>query len=126
MYTIFNQFFDYLRYRSAVNKADKAHEETGGRYYVMPSSGYDRKLLIMDRSNFRKLKQKGYINRNANQRDLLQECFYCTAYRNGDGYLDDKGRKVKLQLYFSWCKVQRMLKKEKNDEKRKKKDGKRM
>ena len=80
----------------------------------------------MDRSNFRKLKQKGYINRNANQRDLLQECFYCTAYRNGDGYLDDKGRKVKLQLYFSWCKVQRMLKKEKNDEKRKKKDGKRM
>lgn len=119
MYTIFNQFFDYLRYRSAVNKAEDAHEKTGHRYYVMPSPGNDRKLLIMDRKNFRILKQKGYITRNANQRDLLQECFYCTPYINGDGYLDAKGRKIKLNLYFSWCKAQRMLKKPNKDGKRK-------
>lgn len=118
MYNVIYQFFDYLRYREAVKKADKAHKKTGERYYVMPSTGYDRKLIIMDRYNFRKLKQKGYINRNANQRDLLRECFYCTAYINGDGYLDARGRRMKLVLYFSWCVAQRKLKKEKRKEKK--------
>jgi hypothetical protein len=119
MYTVFSKFFDYLRYRSAVKKADKAHKKTGERYYVMPSTGYDRKLIIMDRYNFRKLKQKGYINRNANQRDLLRECFYCTPYVNGNGYLDSRGRRMKIALYFSWCKAQRVLKKANKNEKRK-------
>lgn len=116
MYNAFYQFFDYLRYRTAVNKANRSYEQTGERYYVMPQPGYDRKLIIMDRNNFRKLKQKGYINRNATQRDLLNECFYCTPYANGDGYLDARGQKIKLALYFSWCQAQRKLKKEKRKE----------
>ena len=112
MYNPFQQFIDYLRYREAVKKADKAHASNGERYYVMPTTGHNRKLIIMDRYNFRKLKQKGYINRHASQRDLINECFYCTPYRNGDGYLDAAGRKIKLAIYFSWCHAQRKLKKQ--------------
>lgn len=114
MYNPFLQFVDYLRYREAVKKANKAYENTHERYYVMP--GYSKKgkisLLVMDRFNFRKLKQKNYIKRDASVRDLLNECFYCTPYRNGDGYLDDAGRKIKLALYFSYCESQRNLRKQ--------------
>ena len=118
MYNVFHQFFDYMRYYAAVNKADRAHEKTGERYYVMPSTGYNRKLIIVDRPNFRKLKQKGYISHRANQRDLVSECFYCTPYINGNGYLDEQGRKKKLAQYFSWCKAQRKLKSQKKHERK--------
>ena len=112
MYTFIHKFRDYLRYREAVKKADEAHAKDGDRYYVVPSNNMDGKilLLIMDRKNFRKLKQKGYINKDANIRDLVNESFYFTPYVNGDGYLDAEGRKLKLKLYFSYCKAQRELK----------------
>lgn len=109
MFNVFQKFFDYLRYREAVNKADDAHAKTGERYYVMPSTS--GKLLIMDRINFRAMKKKHYINHNANVRDLVNECFYLTPYRNGDGYLDEEGKKIKLALYYSWCEVFRKQKK---------------
>lgn len=112
MYNPLQQFFDYLRYREAVKKADKAHLETGERYYVMPSTG--GKLIIMDRSNFRGLKRKHYVSHSAKVRDLVNECFYLTPYRNGDGHLDKEGRKIKLALYFSWCKVVRAKKERRN------------
>ena len=125
MYNPFKQFVDYLRYREAVKKADKAHAQTGERYYVMPASVPEGsssgiKLLVMDRFNFRKLKQKGYINNRANVRDLVSECFYCTPYRNGDGYLDARGRRIKLSLYFSYCQTTRTLRKLKKHGKSKK------
>ena len=125
MYNPFKQFVDYLRYREAVKKADKAHAKTGERYYVMPASVPEGspsgiKLLVMDRFNFRKLKQKGYINKRANVRDLVSECFYCTPYRNGDGYLDARGRRIKLSLYFSYCQTTRTLRKQKKHGKSKK------
>lgn len=125
MYNPFKQFIDYLRYREAVKKADKAHAQTGERYYVMPAlvpegSPSGIKLLVMDRFNFRKLKQKGYINNRANVRDLVSECFYCTPYRNGDGYLDARGRRIKLSLYFSYCQTTRTLRKLKKHGKSKK------
>lgn len=112
MYNPITKFIDYLRYREAVKKAEKAHRETGERYYVMPASGTTKPaLIIMNRDNFRKLRKKHYINNNAKVRDLLNECFYCTAYPNGDGFLDNKGRKLKLSLYFSYCQAIRTKKK---------------
>ena len=129
MYNPFKQFVDYLRYREAVKKADKAHAQTGERYYVMPATTPEGspsgiKLLVMDRFNFRKLKQKGYINNRANVRDLVSECFYCTPYRNGDGYLDAAGRKIKLALYFSYCKAEHTKAKQLKKQKKHKKHGK--
>lgn len=112
MYNPITKFIDYLRYREAVKKAEKAHKQTGERYYVMPATGTDKPtLIIMNRDNFRKLRKKHYINHNAKVRDLLNECFYCTAYSNGNGFLDAKGRKMKLSLYFSYCQAIRKKRK---------------
>ena len=89
-----------IRLNEAVVQADKAHEETGERYYVMPN-GKSGKLIIMDRFNFRKLKQKGYLSRSTFVNDLERECFYCTPYKNGSGTLTndplaiDNIRKIK-------------------------------
>lgn len=101
MSNLFRRFFQYLRYREAVKKADKAHAQTGERYYVMPT--VNGKLIVMDRANFRIMKKKHYLNPNATVRDLINESFYMTPYRLGNGYLDKKGRRIKLLLYYSWC-----------------------
>ena len=101
MSNLFRRFFQYLRYREAVKKADKAHAQTGERYYVMPT--VNGKLIVMDRANFRIMKKKHYLNQNAKVRDLINESFYMTPYRLGNGYLDKKGRRIKLLLYYSWC-----------------------
>ena len=90
-----------IRLNEAVVQADKAHEETGERYYVMPN-GKSGKLIIMDRKNFRKLKQKGYINHNTFVGDLERECFYCTTYGNGSAMLPSAVIALKRKQYFSW------------------------
>lgn len=99
---IFQQFFAYLRLREAVRKADEAYQKTGKRHYVMPSFGGDRKLLVIDRSNFRILKRKGYITYKALVHDMMLESFYFTPHRDGSGWLTDKDRRRKVRQYFSW------------------------
>ncbi len=101
-----------LMYREAIRKADRAHADDGRRYYVLPSA--EGKLLIMDRENFRILKHKRYINGKATVKDLLNECFYCTPYRNGDGVLSPDQLKLKRRQYRSWCNAILKLKKAKN------------
>ena len=90
-----------IRLNEAVVQADKAHEETGERYYVMPN-GKSGKLIIMDRFNFRKLKQKGYVSHNVFVNDLGRECFYCTPYRNGNGALPKEVVTVKRRQYMEF------------------------
>ncbi len=99
---IFKRIKASLRLHEAVRRADKAHSENGQRYYVMPTSGTSGQLVIMDRNNFRKLKQKHYINFNTFVRDLEVECFYCTPYRNGAGKLSAEAVALKRRQYFSW------------------------
>lgn len=99
---IFKKIRATLRLNEAVRQADKAHGENGNRYYVMPTSGTSGQLIIMDRNNFRKLKQKGYINNRTFVRDLEMECFYCTPYRNGTGVLSPAVVALKRKQYFSW------------------------
>ena len=64
---IFKRIRASLRLHEAIRQAEKAHQENGGRYYVMPTSGVSGQLVIMDRNNFRKLKQKHYINYNTSK-----------------------------------------------------------
>lgn len=99
---IFRKFRASLRLTEAVRQADKAHEETGERYYVMPTTGTSGQLVIMDRSNFHKLKQKGYIAHEATVANLEMECFYCTPYRNGEGVLPGEIVSMKRKQYFKW------------------------
>lgn len=88
--------------------ADKAHRQNGQRYYVMPQhySG-GRKLIVMDRYNFRRLKMKHYIHRDARVFDIVRECFYCTPYRDGNRFLAPEDRRKKVIQYFAWVEADR-------------------
>lgn len=105
---IFRKFFASLRLREAVKMADKVHCKTGQRYYVMPQhySG-GRKLIVMDRYNFRRLKMKHYVHQDARVRDLVRECFYCTGYRDGNQFLSPEDRRRKVVQYFEWVEADR-------------------
>lgn len=100
---IFRKFMASLRLREAIKMADNAHRITGQRYYVMPQHGSGgKKLIVMDRANFRRLKMKRYIHPQAHVSDLVRECFYCTSYRDGNQYLAAEDRKKKVVQYFAW------------------------
>lgn len=98
----FKKIKAYLVYREAVTKANEAHQKTGERYYVMPTADKKKTLIVMDRRNFRKLKQKAYINRQANIRHLENHCFYCTPYKNGMGELHPIDIETKKEHYYQW------------------------
>lgn len=98
---IFKRFRAALRIKEAARQADKAHKQTGERYYVMPN-GNRGKLIIMDRFNFRKLKQKRYVSPKVFVNDLERECFYCTPYRNGNGALPKEVVKMKCRQYMEF------------------------
>lgn len=111
---IFRRFKSSLRLREAIKMANKAHQQTGQRYYVMPQHGScGQKLIVMDRQNFRRLKMKHYITHDARVFDLVRECFYCTSYANGDQYLSEADRKKKAQQYFAWVEADRKATKQK-------------
>ena len=105
---LFRRFKASLRLREAIKMAEKAHRETGQRYYVMPQHGSaGKKLVVMDRYNFRRLKMKHYIHRDARVFDLVRECFYCTGYRDGNQFLAPEDRKKKVIQYFAWVEADR-------------------
>lgn len=106
---IFRKFKASLRLREAIKMADKAHSQSGQRYYVMPQhhSG-GKKLIVMDRYNFRRLKMKHYIHRDARVYDLVRECFYCTGYSNGSQFLSPEDRKKKVIQYLAWVEADRL------------------
>ena len=117
-----NEFFAYLRLREAVRKADEADRKTGKRHYVLPSFGGDRKLIVIDRSNFRIIKRKGYIDNKALVRDMILESFYFTPHRDGSGWITDEDRRKKIRQYFSWFAAETKAAKERK--KKEKKNGK--
>ncbi len=97
---IFKRFFAYLRLREAVRKADEAFRLTGRRHYVLPGQG--RTLIVMDRKNFRILRRKGYIPKEAAIIDATLESFYFTPHADGSGRLSPSARPPNVQQYFSW------------------------
>lgn len=99
---IFRKFRASLLLREAILKANKAWLATGERHYVMPNSSGKPQLIVMDRKNFRILKRKGYIDGNAIVHNLINESFYFTPYRNGNGYLSDSDRIKKANSFFQW------------------------
>lgn len=112
MYTFIHKFRDYLRYREAVKKADEAHAKDGERYYVLPTENR-KKLAVLNRTEFRRMKTKGYTHKDATIRDLVNGSYYFTPYRNGEGTLSKKNRKLKLKYYYTCCKNLRKMEKQK-------------
>lgn len=106
---LFRRFKAYLALREAIRKADDAHANGGGRYYVLGTT--DGKLIVTNKKNYRGLKRKGYINRNATTQDALNECFYFTPFKDGSGYITPEILAIKRQQYISWCDAIHELKK---------------
>ena len=112
---IFTKFKASLQLREAIKMADKAHRQTGHRYYVMPQHGSGgKKLVVMDRHNFRRLKLKHYIHHEARVFDLVRECFYCTPYRDGNQFLAPEDRTKKASQYFAWVEADRKATKQRH------------
>ena len=105
---IFQKLHARLQLRQAVKLADKMHEADGERYYVMPSFNKTKNgkrkhsLAVMDRANFRKLKQKHYIAQKTFVSDLIRECFYHTPYKDGSGKIPGGKLEEKRAQYFRW------------------------
>lgn len=118
---IFAKIKASLQLIEAIRQANKEHASTGNRYYVMPTSGTSGSLIIMDRVNFRKLKQKHYISYKATQMNLEAECFYCTPYRNGMGELSPMAKSLKRESYYSWVAAVRQLRKAEKSKRKAKK-----
>lgn len=96
----FKKLFAFLRLREAIRKADAEFIKTGRRQYVMPAA--NRSLLVLDRSNFRKLKMKHYISAEVKCSDLLRECFYHTPHKNGSGVIPEAVRRTKRAEFYRW------------------------
>lgn len=120
---VFRKLNAYLRLREAVNQADAAWQRSRKRYYVLPSTDGSRRLIVMDRQNFRALKRKGYIDRSAAMPDLAVESFYFTPTGNGTGCLSDADRRHKAAQYYSWVDAELRVAKEKRIAARKKRIG---
>lgn len=103
---IFRKFRASLQLREAIRKAEEAHRRYGQRFYVMPTFNGSGKLVIMDRKNFRRLKQKHYISSKAQIADLRAECFYFTHDRAGN-YLTEADRVRKVCQFFAWVDADR-------------------
>ena len=103
---IFRKLLASLQLREAIKQAEKAHRRFGHRFYVMPTFNGSGKLVIMDRKNFRGLKQKHYISNQARVADLRNECFYFTEDRAGN-YLSEADRRRKVRQFFAWVKASR-------------------
>lgn len=84
----------------AYNKAmsDNARDK---RFYVMPDA--NNKLIIMNRSQFRKLKKYNYMSNDVLIKHLLQECFYFTPYHNGKEPITKDVKKIKRVMYLQYC-----------------------
>lgn len=97
---IFKKIKAEIVYSLAVRNADNAHSENGERYYVMPSE--DSRLVVVDRRNFRILKRKNYIPKDASVADMQRACFYCTPYRNGKGKMPADIIALKHSAFLDW------------------------
>lgn len=88
--------------------ADAAYRADGNRYYVMPVDGsFGRRLLVLDRKNFRLYKRKRYVGADAKVFDLIRECFYHTPYRGGAQALSPGARWCKEAQYLRWVESDR-------------------
>lgn len=90
----------WLRLRRAIDMADRAHTQTGHRFFVIPGPADNRSLLVIDRKNFRLLKKKHYISGSAKTAHLFNESFYFTPDRAGHGSIDPDDLAARKQAYY--------------------------
>lgn len=92
----------FLTYRKAIMIAEKAHKETGRRYFVLPNIDTKIKLIVTDRKNFRELQRKHYISQSLKMNDIFNLCFYHTADKSEKNGLTEEKLKEKQIMYQDW------------------------
>lgn len=101
---IFKKFRAFLRFREAVKLADQAHAKNHHRFYVLPTQ--DGKLVVTDRKNFRGLRRKGYISRDAKVPELSTHSIYHTGDARGLGGVLPEYLREKFNDYIKYLKKQ--------------------
>ena len=104
---IFIRFYAYLQYRDAVRKAEKAYAKNNRRYYVMPNAKGKVKLIVTDRNNFRRLRQKHYISQGIKMVDVKRYCFFYTGVKVNTDEISESEMNVRLNRYFAWYDARR-------------------
>lgn len=100
---IFQSLRAMLIYRKAVRMANEKHRETGRRYFVMPNVDTKIFLIVTDRKNFRRIRQKRYIDASMKLEDVFKKCFYYTPQANGEGRnITEEELKAKQVAYQLW------------------------
>lgn len=92
-----------LIYRRAVQMANRAHEKTGARYFVMPNISTKILLIVTDRKNFRGLRAKHYIDSSMRMEDVFKRCFYFTPRGDEEGLITEdelKKKQIEYQLWY--------------------------
>lgn len=105
---VFRKLKAMLILREAIKLANEIYTDNPQRYFVMPTT--DGKLSVMTKKEFRTLKRKHYINKEATNFDLMRECFYFTPDRGGNDAITDDLRKRKSKQYMRWCEAYTKMK----------------
>lgn len=85
----------------ARRKAEMLHAKTGKQYFV--TVGSNHRPLIVDYKVFKRLRQKGFISREALRKDLKEECFYYTDSPFRFDIISESERKLKRKLWVMYC-----------------------
>lgn len=91
----------------AVKKADNAYAKAeiknarDKRYYVMPD--YNDKLIVMNRTEFRKLKIHKRMDGDAQVKHLIKESFYFTPYSGYNQVIQPNVKRLKRIMYIKYC-----------------------
>lgn len=98
----FSYWLANIKWKYAVSKADKAHAQsvTKERYYVMPFGR--KRLIIMNRKQFRRLKDTHYMSRGARVKDLVKESFYFTPDRGHFSPMTPAIKEAKRQMWIKY------------------------
>lgn len=108
---IIRKFIALYQLRKATKRAFMAYLKNNHRYFVMPSAGLDGELIILDRNNFCKLRDCGYIDKDISVRDLMNRSFFYTPKANGKDALPEFGAKAKTKSFLIWKERTRLKKK---------------
>lgn len=103
------KLINVLRYYIAMQKlkyairiADKAYTNTRKRYFIISADDRKKKLLVINRSMFRKYKHYGMIDNRAMITNMKQESFYFTPCCDGSEKLSEINLQAKREMYVKW------------------------
>lgn len=91
-----------VKYDRAVKMANKAYEETGHMHFVIPNRNGKIVLVVMDRKNFRSIRDKGYIDKNARMLHLYATCVYHTPNAKGENGMTADAISWRKRKFISW------------------------